>query len=479
MAINPDCLDQLKRIVGTPHFSAHGEDLVCYSYDATAASYVPDAVVFPASVQQVSQIMKLASSFRVPVVPRGGGSGMTGGALAVNGGIVVVFSRMNRIVEIDQENLVARVQPGVITAQFQDHLQQQGLFYPPDPSSASISTMGGNLAECAGGPKAVKYGVTRDYVLGLEAVLPSGEIIKTGVRTAKGVVGYDLTRLIVGSEGTLALITEATVRLLAQPERVKTLTAAFASMDAAAAAVSKIVRSPVIPRTIEFMDNASIRLAEGYLHVGLPVEAGALLIMEVDGKCDEIAGLASSLEDLSRELGAVSVTVAGTEAQAEQLWQARKAISPALFKLAPHKINEDIVVPRNRVPDLVAKIDELRHQTGLTMVAFGHAGDGNIHFNIMLDKSDKVALEKANRAVEALFDTTLALGGTISGEHGVGITKAPYFRKEVGGGAMSLMKRIKLAFDPLGVLNPGKIFPDSIASTGGDPRKGERQEPDS
>lgn len=460
MAINRDCLTQLECIVGSPHFSAHREDLVCYGYDATAAVHIPDAVVFPASAQQVSQIMKLAAAFRIPVIPRGGGSGMTGGALAVNGGIVVVFSRMNRILEVDRDNLVARMQPGVITAQFQRHVQRHGLFYPPDPSSAGFSTMGGNLAECAGGPKAVKYGVTRDYVLGLEAVLPTGEIIKTGVRTAKGVVGYDLTRLIIGSEGTLALITEATVKLLALPECVKTLTASFAGMDTAARAVSKIIRNHVIPRTIEFMDNASIRLAEGYLHVGLPVDAGALLIMEVDGKRDEMAGLIRSLEDLSRKLGAVSVTVAETDQQVQQLWQARKAISPALFKLAPHKINEDIVVPRSRVPDLVAKIDELRRQTGLTMVAFGHAGDGNIHFNIMLDKSDKRALEKANRAVEALFDTTLALGGTISGEHGVGITKAPYFRKEVGGEAMSLMKRIKQAFDPLGVLNPGKIFPE-------------------
>jgi len=462
MAINPDCLEKLKRIVGTPYFSSHREDLVCYGYDATAALYVPDAVVFPASAQEVSQIMELAVSCRTPVIPRGGGSGMTGGALAVRGGIVVVFNRMNRILEIDQENLIARVQPGVITADFQNHVKRQGLFYPPDPSSASFSTMGGNLAECAGGPKAVKYGVTRDYVLGLEVVLPTGEIVKTGVRTAKGVVGYDLTRLIVGSEGTLALITEATVKLLPLPESVMTLTAAFASMNTAARAVSQIVRSHVVPRTIEFMDQSSIRLAEGYLHVGLPVDVGALLIMEVDGKQKEIKGLARSLEDMSRSLGAVSVVVAETEEQAQRLWQARKAISPALFKLAPHKINEDIVVPRSRVPDLVAKIDDLRRKTGLIMVAFGHAGDGNIHFNIMLDKSDRTALEKANRAVDALFDYTLALGGTISGEHGVGITKASYLPKEVSGAAMSLMHRIKKAFDPSGLLNPGKSFPGSI-----------------
>ena len=462
MKINPDCLQQLERIVGTPHFSARREDLVCYGYDATAAFHVPDAVVFPDSVQQVSQVMQLAAAFRTPVIPRGGGSGMTGGSLAVKGGIIVVFSRMNRIVEIEQGNLIARVQPGVITAVFQDRVKRHGLFYPPDPSSAGFSTMGGNLAECAGGPKAVKYGVTRDYVLGLEAVLPTGEIVKTGVRTAKGVVGYDLTRLIVGSEGTLAMITEATVKLLPLPESVMTLTAAFASMNAAARAVSDIIRSHIVPRTIEFMDNASIRLAEGYLHLGLPIDAGALLIMEVDGKREEIKRLVRGLEELSRQLGAVSVDVAETQEQAQRLWQARKAISPALFKLAPHKINEDIVVPRSRVPDLVAKIDELRRETGLTMVAFGHAGDGNIHFNIMLDKSDPTALETANRAVDTLFDATLALGGTISGEHGVGITKAPYLHKEVNPEVMALMQRIKKAFDPLELLNPGKIFPDSI-----------------
>jgi glycolate oxidase len=461
MNVHRDCFQQLEEIVGRAHFSDRQEDLVCYAYDATASVYLPDAVVFPASAQEVSAVMKLAGAYQVPVIPRGGGSGLTGGALAVKGGIVVVFSRMNRIVEIDQDNLIARVQPGVITAEFQDRVKHHGLFYPPDPSSADFSTMGGNLAECAGGPKAVKYGVTRDYVLGLEAVLPTGEIIKTGVRTAKGVVGYDLTRLIVGSEGTLALITEATVKLLPLPEAVKTMTAAFDSMNTAARAVSAIIRSPSIPRTIEFMDNAAIRLAEVYLQAGLPVDAGALLIMEVDGKAQEIHSLARGLEQHSRQLGATAVTVAQNQAEAQRLWQARKAISPALFRLAPHKINEDIVVPRSRVPELVAKIDELRRRTGLTMVAFGHAGDGNIHFNIMLDKSDRQALEKANRAVDELFEATLALGGTISGEHGVGITKAPYFRKEIDDETMSLMKRIKAAFDPLELLNPGKIFPES------------------
>ena len=465
MDIPHRCLDQLQGIVGPDYYSVSKEDRLCYAYDGTAAIYLPDVVVFPASTADVAGVMKTAAAYRIPVIPRGGGSGMTGGALPVRGGIVVVFNRMNQILKIDSQNLVARVQPGVITAVFQDQVKKVGLFYPPDPSSAAFSTMGGNLAECAGGPKAVKYGVTRDYVRGLEVVLPTGEIIRTGVQTAKGVVGYDLTRLIVGSEGTLAMITEATLRLLPLPESVMTLTAAFKSLGAAAGAVAEFVRHSHVPRTIEFMDQTAIGLAEDYLHLGLPVDAGALLLMEVDGKQSEIKAIARELEAESRRLGASVVSVADSEAQAAQLWQARKALSPALFKLAPHKINEDIVVPRSRIPDLVAKIDALRRQTGLIMVAFGHAGDGNIHFNIMLDKSDPTAVKKAHAAVEALFDYTLQLGGTISGEHGVGITKAPYLKKELDTDSIQLMRRIKTAFDPLGLLNPGKIFPESGAAS--------------
>jgi len=338
-------------------------------------------------------------------------------------------------------------------------VEKEGLFYPPDPSSSDFSTLGGNLAECAGGPKAIKYGVTRDYVLGLEAVLPTGEIIRTGVQTTKGVAGYDLTRLLVGSEGTLGIITRMTLKLLPLPQSVMTLTAVFHRLETATETVSEIIRRGIIPRTLEFMDNASIRCVERHLKMGLPVDAGALLLIETDGDPEETIKTIKKLQDVCRTNGAYDVRTAATADEAQALWKARKAISPALFQYAPHKINEDIVVPRSRIPQMIRRIESLREKTGLFMASFGHAGDGNIHFNIMLDKNDPAALKKAEDTVEEIFDYTVELGGTLSGEHGIGITKAPYLSKEIGPEAIALMKRIKKAFDPNGILNPGKIFP--------------------
>ena len=450
---------KLQNIVGSSNCSRAKEDLVCYAYDATARTYLPDAVLFPKNVKEVSGILRLANEHGFFVIPRGSGSGMTGGSLAVNGGVILVMTRFNRILKIDKENLIAHVQPGVVTGRLHKAVEKAGLFYPPDPASSEFCTIGGNLAECAGGPRAVKYGVTRDYVLGLEVVLPTGEIINTGVQTAKGVVGYDLTRLLIGSEGTLGIITRMTLRLLPLPETVRTMMAVFDKMEIAAETVSEVIRRCIIPRSIEYMDNASIRCAESYLKAGLPVEAEALLLIEVDGKEREADIAIKELKTLCTSHGATRVEIARTEEDAASLWKARKAISPALFQYGPDKINEDIVVPRNRIPDMVRKIDALRAETGLTMASFGHAGDGNIHFNIMLDKKNEEDFKKAEAAVEALFDYTLELGGTISGEHGVGITKAPYIAKEIGPVELALMKKIKKVFDPKGILNPGKIFP--------------------
>jgi glycolate oxidase len=417
--------------------SREKEDLACYAYDATARTYMPDAVLFPQNSSEVSAILRLANKHGFFVIPRGSGSGMTGGSLAVSGGVIIVMTRFNRILQIDRENLIAHLEPGVVTGHLHKAVEKESLFYPPDPSSSEFST----------------------YVLGLEVVLPSGEIITTGVQTAKGVVGYDLTRLIIGSEGTLGIITRITVRLLPLPEVSKTITAVFDKIETAAETVSEIIRNRIIPRTMEYMDNASIRCVENYLKIGLPVKAEALLLIKVDGNEDEVNRAANELKTLCINRGATSVEKAKTKEEAANIWKARKAISPALFSYGPDKINEDIVVPRSKIPDMVKKINMLRDETGLCIVSFGHAGDGNIHFNIMLDKQNKAELKKAETVVEALFDYTLELGGTISGEHGIGITKAPYIKKEIGDVELSLMKKIKNVFDPKGILNPGKIFP--------------------
>lgn len=460
MALMNTTFKKLENIVGKSYCSKDHEDLICYAYDATARSYLPSAVLFPGNAQEISAILHLANAEGFSVIPRGSGTGMTGGSLPVQGGVVLVMSRLNRILEIDKDNLIAHVEPGVVTGRFHRAVEKEKLFYPPDPSSADFSTLGGNLAECAGGPRAVKYGVTRDYVLGLEAILPTGEIIHTGVKTAKGVVGYDLTRLLIGSEGTLGIITRMTLRLLPLPEAVRAMTAIFDCMGTAAETVSEIIRRGIIPRTIEFMDNASIRCVEHYLEMNLPVQAGALLLIEVDGKDEEVDMLIEQLKTVCISQGAVDTNVAREKEDIAKLWKARKAISPALFQYGPDKINEDIVVPRSKIPDMVRKIEALKEATGLTMVSFGHAGDGNIHFNIMLDKKNREELKKAEAAIETLFEHTLELGGTISGEHGVGITKAPYIAREIGPVELNLMKKIKKVFDPNGILNPGKIFPD-------------------
>jgi len=458
MTLSDNTFRELQKIVGKSHCSRSNEDRVCYAYDATAQVFLPDAVVFPKDANEIAAILSLANRDNFFVIPRGSGSGMTGGALAVNGGVILVMTRLNRILEINRDSFISHVEPGVVTGRFHKEVEKLGLFYPPDPASSEFSTLGGNLAECAGGPRAVKYGVTKDYVLGLMAVLPTGEIIKTGVQTTKGVVGYDLTRLLVGSEGTLGVIVRMILRLLPLPETLRTMTATFDRMEVAAETVSEIIRRGIIPRTIEYMDNASIRCVEDYLDIGLPREADALLLLEVDGSEMEVASAISQLKSLCISMGATGARIAGNESERANLWKARKSISPALYRLGPDKINEDIVVPRDRIPDMVRKINALRESTGLPMATFGHAGDGNIHFNLMIDKKDEKALQEAEAIISTLFDYTLELGGSISGEHGVGVTKSPYIDREIGGIELALMKKIKAVFDPKGILNPGKIF---------------------
>ena len=380
----------------------------------------------------------------------------------MEGGVVLVLTKMNRILQIDPENLVAVVEPGVVTYHLQQEVEKIGLFYPPDPASLKSSTIGGNVAECAGGPRAVKYGVTKDYVLGLEVVLPTGEIISTGVQTVKSVVGYDLTKLLVGSEGTLGIITKIILRLLPLPKAKRTMLAIFPDIEAAATTVSQIISSRIIPTTLEFMDNATIRCVEDYLHMGLPVEAGALLIIEVDGAPEALNGEVEEIQKICQANRAIETKVAKDNKEAEELWKARRAVSSAVVKLNPTKINEDVTVPRSKVADLLRQMEAISKKHNLIIVNFGHAGDGNIHVNVLIDRRKPGEEERAHAAVKEIFEATLDLGGTLSGEHGIGITKAPYLAMELGDMGVEVMKRIKKSFDPNNILNPGKIFPDAM-----------------
>jgi len=453
--LKPSVLKELKSIVGPANVSTSPEELVVYSYDATQRESLPWAVVRPRSSREISEILKLANRERFPVVPRGAGTGMSGGSVPVRGGVVLSLERMNHILEIDDQDFIAVVEPGVITGDLHREVEAQGMFYPPDPASNKFCTLGGNVAECAGGLRAVKYGVTKDYVLSLEVVLPTGEIITTGARTIKSVAGYDLTKLIVGSEGTLGIATRITLKLLRLPETVRTLAAFFSEVPVAAKAASAIMASGVLPRALEFVDQAALRAVEGYLKEDLSHGAAAMLLVEVDGPAESTAREADRIAEIMMQSGAVRVNRAGSDAEREQLWKARRAISPALYTIKPKKLNEDIVVPRSRIADSLQEIAAIAERHGLLIVNFGHAGDGNIHTNILFDEADRT---KAEIAVKEIFASTLRLGGSITGEHGIGLSKADYLPMELGPEAIAAMKRIKQALDPNNILNPGKIF---------------------
>ncbi len=457
--ITPEILSKISTIVNGEVFSSR-EDMLCYSYDALNQRYLPEAVAFARTTEQVSRLLHLANEYVFPVIPRGSGSGFTGGSLAVAGGLILCLTKMNSIVSIDTDNLVAEVEPGVITGNLQAEAEKCGLFYPPDPASLTFSTIGGNVAECAGGPRCVKYGVTRDYVLGLEVVLPEGAVIRTGAKTMKCVAGYNLNGLMVGSEGTLGVITKIWLKLLPLPETRRTMQAIFRSLHDAAKTVSAIIRAKIIPATLEFIDQAAIRCVEDYLKIGLPVHAEAILIIEVDGDREVVDKHAARIEHICNMGGAETVTIAQNDQEANNLWKVRRAISASLLKLNPHKINEDITVPRSRVPDIIRTIVEVAHKYRLINVNFGHAGDGNIHTNFMIDRNNADELQRAEKAVEEIFQATVACGGTISGEHGIGIAKAPYLPLEIGAGGIEVIKRIKKAFDPKHILNPHKITVD-------------------
>jgi glycolate oxidase len=423
--------------------------------DSDVAGTPPDVVVVAASAEDVAATLAVAESCDVPVTPRAGGTGRTGGAVPMAGGIVLATHGLAQIKDIDRANLVAVVQPGVVTGELHAAVEREGLFYAPDPNSLDSCMIGGNLGENAGGPRVFKYGATRDWVLGLEACLVGGGVLRTGKRTVKGVTGYDVTSLLVGSEGTLAVFTEATLRLVPKPPALATALALYGDVRQAAAAVSAIVAAGVVPRCLEMLDAATLGAVRS-AGVAVDERAGAMLLIEVDGESAE-AMLLRVGEVASAVAGCVDVLVAQDGTQRDRLWAARRMLSHATRKLARHKLSEDVVVPRSRIADLLSRADEIGETTGVRHLAYGHAGDGNLHVNFLWDEpSERPAVE---RAIGMLMRATIDLGGTLSGEHGIGVTKAAYLSLEQSEGLIALQRDIKRAFDPRGLLNPGKIFP--------------------
>ena len=459
--MNTNIIKKLTDLVGNEFCTTRREDLHCYSFDGAGKVFLPDAVIFPESTEQISAIMRLASEYTFPVVPRGAGTGMTGGSVAVQGGLVLALTRMNRIIEIDDKNQIAIAEPGVITGDLQNAVKKFGLFYPPDPASLKFCTLGGNAAECAGGPSAVKYGVTKDFIIGLEVVLASGEILTVGTRTEKGVTGYDLTRLFIGSEGTLGIITKLIVRLLPQPEHKETFLITSTSLSRTTSLVARILSSNIRPCTLEYMDRTAIRVVADMLSSPPPPGTEALLLLEIDGDREAVERQSVRLKGLLAGEAACTCKQAAGTTEISELWQARRSISPATFNLRPHKISEDVAVPRTRIPDLVSFTEELSLELDLIILTFGHAGDGNIHVNIMLDKDNPDELARGEKAKERLFRQTIALGGTLSGEHGIGISKAAFLSLELSETTIKIMKGLKHLFDPQNILNPGKIFPQT------------------
>ena len=449
--------DELIRIFGPEGFSSSREDLLSYSYDSTRTSYLPDAVVVPKTVEQISRLMEFANRHGVPIIPRGAGSGCTGGALACSGGIILLMDRFDQILEIDTGNMYAVVEPGVITGQLHKAVEKKDLFYPPDPASLNFSTIGGNIAENAGGMRAVKYGVTRDYVMGLEVVMPSGQVVKTGSKCIKDVVGYDLTNLFVGSEGTLGIITRAILKLIPLPEARLAMTAAFTSLDQAATTVVKIIQSRVVPSTLEFMDKHCIRALDQYLNLGLAQDAAALLFIEIDGFESELSPAMDKLSSICNDNGAVDIRVASNEGERARLWKMRRSLSPAISRFPIRGDGDDIVVPRTRIPDIIGEMDGICHKYGLFTINFGHAGDGNIHVNLV-EKNGPVETQAVAAASSEILMEVVKLEGRIAAEHGIGVVKMGKIGFNIDPPTLDLMRSVKKTMDPNNILNPGKIF---------------------
>ncbi|MFT5087813.1 MAG: glycolate oxidase [Candidatus Latescibacterota bacterium] len=457
--MNEDLLAKLAAFLAADQLLTSEEDLSVYAFDGTAMLHQrPGCIVLPMSTEQISRVLALANEYGVPVVTRGSGTGLAGGSVPSAGCIVLCLVRLNRIVELDARNLVMVVEPGVLTQKIADEAAAAGLFYPPDPGSIKISTIGGNVANNSGGLRGLKYGVTRDYVMALQIVLADGQILETGTKCVKDVAGFSLRDLFIGSEGCLGVITQITLKLIPQPAAKKTMLALFDSMTQAADTVSAIIENKIIPCTLEFLDKVTIECVEDYAKIGLPTDCEAVLLMEVDGHAAQVDEQAEQVMALAKEGGAREVRLAQSAEEALKLASARRTAFSALARLAPTVVLEDVTVPRSELARMVAFINEVGQRHRVKVGTFGHMGDGNLHPTFLCDEREKEEMERVEKAMQEVFDFAIELGGTITGEHGVGLAKKPFLPAQLGAVGMDILRRVKDSFDPKSILNPGKVF---------------------
>lgn len=458
--VKPGHIEAITKIVQKGRILTSESDRYSYSFDGSFGTYLPDVVIQTKDVKELAELVKLANRERIPVYPRGQSTSLSGGPLPVKGGMVFDLSVMNDVLEIHEEDLVAVVSAGVLTADIHKAAEEKGFMYPPDPSSSHVSTIGGNMAENSGGPRGLKYGVTKDYVIGLEVITPEGEIIQTGGRTVKNVTGYDLTKLIIGSEGTLGIVTKAILRLIPKPPAAETAMAVFHSLIDAGRAISQVLSSGILPSKMELMDRASLLAVENYEPLGLPVDAEAMILIELDGHPAALKEEIKRTGELCLKAGARDIKIPKNEIEKQEIWKARKLVSPAIVRIKPTKISEDATVPRSKIPDMCSRLQEIRDKYNVHLVVFGHAGDGNLHPNIICDKDNREEMVRVEKAVSEIFQAAVELGGTLSGEHGIGTMKASFMEMELGEAGLDMMKRIKSVWDPNNIMNPGKIFPE-------------------
>ena len=466
--------EKIKKIVGANNFLDSPEDKLCYSYDGTPIfQHLPEAIIFPESEGQISEVVKLANHEKFNIVPRGSGTGLSGGSIPVENSVVIVMTRWNKILEIDTKNLTATVQPGVVTAKLQKEVENIGLFYPPDPASMNVCTIGGNVANNAGGLHGLKYGVTKNYILGIEMILPNGELLKTGGKNMKDVAGYNLRDFIVGSEGTLGIITKVLLKLIPYPSNSVTILTYFDKLIDSANSVSEIIAAHITPSMLEFLDNTTINCIEDYTHIGLPRQSEAILLIEVDGRGNIVQEDAETVKNILKKNNASLVKVAGNAEEALKLKTARRSAFSALARRRPTTILEDVTVPRSELPIMIEKVAEAALRFDLTFGNFGHAGDGNLHPTCLTDERDYQEINRAHKAFEFIFNEAIKLGGTITGEHGTGLSKKQFLELVAGSPGLDMMKKIKSVIDENNIINPGKIFSISPRCEGTMPRSRE------